>query len=68
MNKYFESLEKIYKKASNYKIDKDTKDFSREELEHIYTAELETTANYQHVVESILYAIRDNATTLEEIR
>ena len=68
MNKHFKSLKEIYEQAKNYKIDKETKEFSREELEHQYEAQIGTTANYQHVVESILFAIRDNLTTLDEIK
>lgn len=68
MNKHFKSLKEIYEQAKNYKIDKETKEFSREELEHQYEAQIETTANYQHIVESILFAIRDKVTTLEEIK
>lgn len=68
MNEYFNSLEKTYKKASNYKIDKETKEFSRVELEHLYEALTETQCNYQHVVECILFAIRKGVTSLEEIK
>lgn len=68
MNKFFTSLEKTYKKACKYKIDKETKEMSREELEHESCALLETQANYTHVVDSILFAIREGVTTLEEIQ
>ena len=68
MNKHFKSLKETYKKACNYKIDKETKMYSREELEHFYESGNETIANLQHIVDSILFAIKDNSTTLEEIK
>lgn len=68
MNKHFTSLKKAYEKACNYKIDKETKKYSREELEHFYESGNETIANLQHIVDSILFAIKDNSTTLEEIK
>ena len=68
MNKHFKSLKETYERAKNYKIDKETKNFSREELEHQYEAQVETTTNFQHIVESILFAIRDNLTSVEEIK
>ena len=68
MNKHFKSLKETWEKASNYKIDKDTKKRTRKELEHLYEAVSETQCNYQHVVESILFAIRNNETSLEEIK
>lgn len=68
MSKYFKSLEETYKKASNYKISKETKESSREELEHAFEAANETIANYTEVVDSILFSIRNNETTLEEIK
>ena len=68
MSKYFKSLEETYKKVSNYKITEETKELSREELEHNYEAGNETIANYTEIVDSILFAIRNNETTLEEIK
>lgn len=68
MNKHFTSLKEKYEKAQNYKIHSDTKKFSKKKLEHFFESGIETIANLQHVVESILFAIRDNSTTLEEIK
>ena len=68
MNKHFKSLKETYEKACNYKIDKETKMYSCEELEHFYESGNETIANLQHIVDSILFAIKDNSTTLEEIK
>ena len=68
MNKHFKSLKETYKKASNYKISKETKECDREELEHAFEAANETIANYTEVVDSILFSIRNNETNLEEIK
>ena len=68
MNKYFGSLKETWEKASNYKIDSETKKFSKKKLEHFFEADVETMANYQHIIDSILFAIRNKATTLEEIK
>lgn len=68
MNEYFKSLEKTYKKAINYKIDKETKELPRKVLEHYYESQLETTAQFQHIVESILFAIQRGLTNIEEIK
>lgn len=68
MSKLFKSLEKTYKKACNYKITKETKNYNREELEHEFEAANETIANYIEIVDSILFAIRNKETTLEEIK
>ena len=56
MNKHFKSLKEIYEQAKNYKIDKETKEFSREELEHQYEAQIETTTNHRpHTVRVDMY-------------
>ena len=68
MNKYFKSLKDLHQKASNYKVDKTTKVLAREMLEHYYESQIGTTAQFQHIVESILFAIRNGETSLEEIR
>ena len=68
MNKYFKSLAETYKKACNYKITEETKELSREELEHEFEAANETIANYTEIVDSILFSIRNNETNLEEIK
>lgn len=68
MNKHFKSLKETYEKASNYKIHSETKKFSKKKLEHFFESGIETIGQFQHVVDSILFAIRDNSTTLEEIK
>lgn len=68
MNKYFKSLKETYEKACNYKIDKEIKEMSKEKLEHLVCSQTETSCQYQHIVESILYAIKNNITTLKEIK
>lgn len=68
MNKHFYSLKEKWEKASNYKIDSETKKFSKEKLEHFFESDIETIGQFQHVVDSILFAIQDNSTTLEEIK
>ena len=68
MNKHFDSLKEKWEKSSNYKIHNETKKFSKKELEHFFESGIETIGNLQHVVDSILFAIRDNSATLEEIK
>lgn len=68
MNKHFNSLKEKWEKASNYKIDSETKKFSKKKLEHFFESDIETIGQFQHVVDSILFAIQDNSTTLEEIK
>lgn len=68
MNKYFKSFKDRYDKKKNYKVDSYTKKLNKEQLIHLYITAQDSCANWQEMVESIFFALKNNMTTLDEIK